>query len=83
MDGEVDIIIFETCGGRNFTITRRARHVFKYTNHKQRLLGYQDKIKGKVYPIVNSITKACIQGRYLPVLLVMNNSTLLDDPYET
>ena len=36
-----------------------------------------------MYPIVNTVTKVCIQGRNLPVLLMMNYSTLLDDTYET
>ena len=45
-------------------------------------MGYQDKSEGKVYPIVNTVTKVWIQGRDLPVLLVMNYATFLDDTDE-
>ena len=82
MEKENDILIFDTVGGRNYNTTKRAWHVFEYTNHEYRLLVYQDKIEGKLYPIVNAVIKAWIQGRYLPNLLVMNYSTLLYDPYE-
>ena len=81
MEKENDILIFDTVGGRNYNTTKRAWHVFEYTNHKQRLLVYQDKIKGKVYPIVHAVTKAWIQGRDLPILLVMDYITLLYDIY--
>ena len=57
--------------------------MFEYKNHKQRIMGYQDESEGKVYPIVDAVTKAWIQGRYLPVLLVINYSTLFNDTYET
>ena len=83
MEEEGDILIFDIVSGRDGTITRRLCYVFEYKNHKQRLLGYQDKILGKVYPIINAVTKAWIQGRDLPVLLMMNYSTMLDDTYET
>ena len=79
MDTEGDILIFDTCGGRNGTITRRVWRVFYYKNHKQILMVYQDKYEGKVYPIVDAVTKAWVQGRDLPVLLVMNYATLLDN----
>ena len=82
MEEEGGILIFGTDGGSNYTITRRAWCVFKYKNHKQRLLGYQDKSEEKVYPIINSVTKAWIQGRDITLLLVMNYSILLDDPDE-
>ena len=36
-----------------------------------------------MYPVVNSVTKAWIQGIDLPVLIVMNYATLLDDSNET
>ena len=35
-----------------------------------------------MYPIVNAVTKAWIQGKYLTVLLMMDYSTLLDDTDE-
>ena len=79
MEEEGDILIFDTGGGNNWTITRRVWHVFEYINNKQRLLGYQNKIEGGFYLVVNSVTKEWIQGRYLPVVLGMNYSTLLYD----
>ena len=58
---EGDTRIFETGGVRNGIITRRAWNLFEYKNHKQRLMGHQDKSEGKVYPIVNAVTKAWFQ----------------------
>ena len=83
MDVEGDILIFYTGGGRNETTTRIACHLSEYKHHKQRLLGYQDKSKRNVYHIVNAGTKAWIQGGNIPVLIVMNYATLLDDTDET
>ena len=79
MEQDGDILIFDTGGGRSGTITRKDRNFFEYKNKKQRLLVYQDKSEVKVYPIVNAVTKAWIQGRDLSILLVMNYVTLLDD----
>ena len=36
-----------------------------------------------MYPILDAVTKAWIQGRVLTVLHMMNYVTLLDDPDET
>ena len=51
-------------------------------NLKYRLLGCQDKSEWTVYPIVNAVTKAWIQGRDIPILLVVIYATLLDNPDE-
>ena len=83
MEEEGGILISDVGCVRNYIITIIAWHVFEYKNHKQRIMGYQDESEGKVYPIVDAVTKAWIQGRYLPVLLVINYSTLLNDTYET
>ena len=82
MEEEGDILRFDTGCVRNSTIIRRAWHFFKQIINSD----YWDtKIKneGKVYPIVNAVTKLWIHGRDLPVLVVNNQSTLLDDSYET
>ena len=79
MEEESDILIFDTGGGRNGTTTRREWRVFEYTNHKQRILGYQDNGRVKVYPIVNAVPKPWIRGIYFPLLTMMNYATLLDD----
>ena len=83
MEEEGDILIFDIGGRRNGTITIRVWHVFECTNNKQILLGYQYKSERKMYPIVYAVTKVWIQGIYLPVLLMINYATLLDDPDET
>ena len=57
MEWEGDMLIFDTGGGRNGTITKREWHVFEYKNNKHRLLVYQDKSAQKDYPIVNTVTK--------------------------
>ena len=46
-------------------------------------MGYQYKSEVKLYPIINAVTKAWIQQKYLPLLLVMNYFNLLDDTNET
>ena len=61
MEEEGDIIILDTGDRRNGNIKRREWHIFEYKNHKQRLMGYQDKSEGKFYPIVNAVTKAWFQ----------------------
>ena len=83
MEDEGDILIFDTGVGRNGITIRIAWHLSENKIHKQRLLGYQDKSKRNVYPIVNTGAKAWIQGGNIPVLLVMNYATLLDDTDET
>ena len=77
-----DIVIFDTGGGRNSTITKRAWHIFEETNHRQEIRGYQDEGAGQICPIVNAVTKATIPGREMPVLLVINYAALIDDPNE-
>ena len=83
MEEEGDIPIFETSDGSNGTITIIAWPVFEYKNHKQRLLVYQDKSEVKVRQIFNAVKKAWIQGRDLPILIVINYATLLNDKNET
>ena len=55
MEDEGYILIFDTCGGINGTVTRIAWYVFEYKNHRKKLLGYHDKSEGKLYPIVNDV----------------------------
>ena len=76
---EKDVSIFDKGCGRNGTIAKIIWHAFEYKNHQKELCGYQDKSKGKVYPIFNTVTNDWIKDRDLPVLLVMNYATLIDD----
>ena len=77
-----DMLVIDTGGGRNATITTRAWKVLQRTNHRTAMHGYQDKGPPKVYPIVNAVTKVEIRGKDLPVLFAINYATLLDDPTE-
>ena len=70
-------INFDTGRGQNENITKRAWHVFDHTNHQQELFGYQDKSKGEVYPLVDSVTKDRINDRYLPIFILMNYATMI------
>ena len=81
-DNGSDIVIFDTGGGINSTITARAWHVFEYTSHFQQMSGYGDKSKPKLCNIVNAATKAWIPGRDVPVIFVVNYATLNEDPDE-
>ena len=45
MEEDGDILIFDTGGGSNGTMTKRVCHVFEYKIHKQVLLEYQYKVK--------------------------------------
>ena len=76
---ENDVLVFDTGSRQNGTITERAWHVFKYTNHQQDLHGYQDNSKVKLYHIVNAVIKAWIKDNNIPVFLVMKYATLIDD----
>ena len=73
------VLIFDTGDGRNGTITKILWNVFEYKTHQKGLCEYQDKIKVKFHPIVNAVTKAWVKDIYIPVFLVMNYSTLIDD----
>ena len=66
------VLIMDPGGGPYSTITRRAWKALSYTTHNTLLSGHQDKADPQMLPIVNPITKATIEGRTDPVLLLMN-----------
>ena len=78
-DEDKGVLIFDPGGVRNGTITKRAWHVFEYTNHKKKLYGCHYNSKGKVYLIFNAVTKPWITDRDIPVLLVINYETIIDE----
>jgi hypothetical protein len=78
-----DILIVDTGGGRNATVTSRAWKVLHRTSHRTAISGYQDKAPPKVCPIVNAATKVKIPGRETPVIFILNYATLIDDEQET
>jgi hypothetical protein len=77
-----DILVIDTGGGMNATITKRAWKILHRTNHQTAMVGYQDKGSPQICEIVNAVTKATILGRDLPVLLLMNYATMLNDDQE-
>jgi hypothetical protein len=77
-----DILIMDSGGGRNATVTSKAWHVLHRTSHKTAMSGYQDKAPPKVCPIVNAATKATILGRESPVIFIINYATLVEDSQE-
>jgi hypothetical protein len=77
-----DILIIDTGGGRNATVTSKAWKILHRTSHKTAMSGYQDKAPPKVCPIVNAATKVRIPGRESPVIFILNYATLIDDSTE-
>ena len=75
-----DMLIFDTGGGNNSTITKKAWHIFENTNHKQYLLGYGDKGDPKECQIINAATIAFIPRKEIPITLLVNYATLNKDP---
>jgi len=53
-----DILILDTGGGKNSTITTSAWHVFERTNHVQEVRGYGEKGEGRTCAIVNAENKS-------------------------
>jgi len=82
VDKDQDIMVIDTGGGMNATITKRAWKILHRTNHQTAMVGYQDKGSPQVCQIVNAVTKASITGRDKPVLLLVNYATLLNDKEE-
>eukprot|EP00957_Ditylum_brightwellii_P073244 5567573-Ditylum_brightwellii.AAC.1 len=80
--GERAILVFNTGGGHNSTVTKRAWHMIERTNHYQVIKGYREKGEGRKCPIVNEATKASINRRELPVLLIVSYATLADNKNE-
>ena len=76
------VLIFDTGGGRNATVTKSAWKILQRTNHRTAMHGYQDKGPPKICPIVNAVTKAFIPKSDVPILLTINYATLIDDPDE-
>ena len=74
------ILIMDTGGGTNCTITKRAFYIsYIIEGKKIALSGYQDRSDPKVCSIVNGQTKAFIKGRSDPVIFHINNATLVED----
>lgn len=77
-----DILILDSGGGQLPTITRRAWYIQAIHAEQSAITGYQSQSGPLLCPIVNGITKAKINNRDQPVLLIMNYATLIDDTNE-
>ena len=76
------VLVFDTGGGRNATVTTSAWKILQRTNHRMAMHGCQDKGPPKICPIVNAVTKAFIPLSDVPILLTLNYATLINDPDE-
>eukprot|EP00957_Ditylum_brightwellii_P206514 15348790-Ditylum_brightwellii.AAC.1 len=77
-----DVLIFDTGGGHNNTIAKKAWHVFEKTICKQYLCGYGNNRDPKECQIINAAAKAFIPRKEIPIILVVNYATLNEDPDE-
>eukprot|EP00957_Ditylum_brightwellii_P171499 13056184-Ditylum_brightwellii.AAC.1 len=81
-DIERYIVVFDTGGGKNSTITAIVWHMFESTNHTQKIRGYGSEEERKLCCIVNAATKAHIPGRDMPIILVLHYAMLNEDEGE-
>jgi hypothetical protein len=77
-----DILIIDTGGGTQPTITERAWKVTHRHNIIMMMQGYQNKGPPLECPIVNALTKAQIPGWPDPVIFEVNHATLIKDQGE-
>ena len=83
LNDATDILVIDTSGGTNCTITKRAFHITDIVEGKKiALSGYQEQSELKVCSIVNEQTKAFIKGKNDPVIFHINNATLIEDKEE-
>ena len=82
LNDTTDILIMDTGGGQNCTITKRAFYITEITNHKASMSGYQDKSNPKMCSIVNAMTRAKITGKDNPGIFHINYATLIDNDNE-
>eukprot|EP00957_Ditylum_brightwellii_P092623 7053217-Ditylum_brightwellii.AAC.1 len=59
----MDIMVADSGGGRNSTITKRTWYVFENTNYKHIIKGYGSKDERQLWSIVNAATKAWVPKR--------------------
>ena len=65
--------------GVNRTITKISWMILRHTIHKTIVSGYQYKTTQECN-MVKAITKSRISDQEYPILLLINNSTLINDP---
>ena len=76
------ILIIDTGGGIQPTITKNAWKITNTYNIKISLSGYQSQEQPKECQVVNAVTKVLIPGREDPVIFEVNYATLVDDENE-
>eukprot|EP00957_Ditylum_brightwellii_P067508 5125252-Ditylum_brightwellii.AAC.1 len=77
-----DIMVADTGGVRNSTITKRAWYIFENTNQKHMIKAYGSKNEGQLRLIVNAVTKVWVTGREETIIFVLNCATLIKDEEE-
>ena len=83
LNDDTDLLIIDSGGGTNCTITQRAFHITDIIGDKKvALSGYQDQSSPKLCSIVNGQTKAIITGKKDPVIFHINCATLVEDKDE-
>jgi hypothetical protein len=76
------VLIIDTGGGIQPTITTNAWRVTHKYNATISLSGYQSQEPPIQCPVVNAVTKATIPGRDEPVIFEVNYATLVEDERE-
>ena len=72
----------DTGGGTRGTITKRSCLVLTETGNTETIIGYGDKGDPRKCPISDVVVKVHVHGRDFPVLMILNNVNVLDDPDE-
>ena len=75
------ILLLDTGGGMNSTVTSASWTILERTNQTAILKGYLDK-DGIQCSVVNAMTVAKVPKRNIKVILVANNVTFIDDETE-
>ena len=76
------VLIVDTGGGTQPTITKRAWKVMFRHNTMISMQGYQSKASPQICAVVNATTKVTIPGREDPVIFEVNYATLIEDDNE-
>lgn len=83
MEEKGDILIFDTGGGRTPTVSSKAWRIIANTRVSSSFQGYGPGTPVTKCDVVHAVTKAHIQGRDKPILLVIHHASYVTDPEET
>ena len=77
-----DLLVKDMGGGIKAAITKQILSILQRTNHQTAMVGYQEKGSPQIFEVVNTIIKAFIKGRDMPVLFLINYATLSNNEEE-